>query len=51
MRYFAPEGFSEEKISIMKALGADVRRTPKVDGMIGEARKAKSYAKNTMRCI
>lgn len=42
---FAPEGFSEEKISIMKALGADVRRTPKVDGMIGAQEEAKSYAK------
>ncbi|MBU5272755.1 PLP-dependent cysteine synthase family protein [Staphylococcus caprae] len=41
---YAPEGFSEEKISIMKALGADVRRTRKADGMIGAQKEAKTYA-------
>ena len=51
MRYFCTGGLFREKISIMKALGADVRRTPKVDGMIGAQEEAKSYAKNTMRCI
>lgn len=32
---FAPEGFSEEKMNIMKALGAEVRRTPRSEGMLG----------------
>ena len=41
---FAPEGFSEEKISIMRALGADIKRTPKDEGMIGAQTKARSYA-------
>lgn len=41
---FAPEGFSEEKISIMMALGADVKRTPKDEGMIGAQQQAKAYA-------
>lgn len=41
---FAPEGFAEEKISIMKALGADVRRTPKAEGMTGAQQEALAYA-------
>lgn len=44
---FAPEGFSEEKISIMKALGAEVKRTPKTDGMIGAQQVARDYSKQT----
>ena len=41
MCYFAPEGFSEEKISIMRALGADIKRTPKDEGVIGAQTKSK----------
>ncbi|MBL3398664.1 MULTISPECIES: PLP-dependent cysteine synthase family protein [Staphylococcus] len=44
---FAPEGFSEEKISIMRALGADVKRTAKDEGMIGAQQVAKQYATDT----
>ncbi|MGJ1067619.1 PLP-dependent cysteine synthase family protein [Staphylococcus warneri] len=44
---FAPEGFSEEKISIMRALGADVKRTVKAEGMIGAQQVARQYAKDT----
>ncbi|WP_323703190.1 cysteine synthase family protein [Mammaliicoccus sp. Dog046] len=41
---YAPEHFSEEKMSIMRALGADVRRTPRSEGMIGAQQQAKAYA-------
>src|SRR5579863_6988624 len=30
-----PEGFSQEKVTLMEALGAEVVRTPKADGMTG----------------
>jgi cysteine synthase len=30
-----PEGFSQEKVTLMEALGAEVVRTPKADGMMG----------------
>ena len=38
---FVPERFSEEKVSIMKALGAKVTRTPDAEGMPGAIRQAK----------
>lgn len=38
---FVPERFSEEKVAIMKALGADVTRTPDAEGMLGAIRRAK----------
>ncbi|MEX6216460.1 PLP-dependent cysteine synthase family protein [Mammaliicoccus sciuri] len=41
---FAPEGFSEEKMNIMKALGAEVRRTPRSEGMLGARQQSQSYA-------
>ncbi len=41
---FAPEGFSEEKMNIMKALGAEVRRTPRSEGMLGARQQAQSYS-------
>ncbi|MFC0138009.1 cysteine synthase [Staphylococcus petrasii] len=44
---FAPEGFSEEKISIMRALGADIKRTPRKNGMIGAQQEARAYAEDT----
>ncbi|WP_154838188.1 PLP-dependent cysteine synthase family protein [Staphylococcus sp. Marseille-Q1834] len=43
---FAPEGFSEEKISIMRALGADIKRTPRENGMIGAQQEARAYAED-----
>jgi cysteine synthase A len=39
-----PERFSEEKIKIMRALGAEVTRTPDAEGMRGAIRKAKELA-------
>ncbi|MCC2088728.1 cysteine synthase family protein [Mammaliicoccus sciuri] len=41
---FAPEGFSEEKMNIMRALGAEVRRTPRSEGMLGARQQAQTYS-------
>jgi cysteine synthase len=41
-----PEGFSEEKVKIMRALGAEVYRTPDAEGMQGAIKKAKELAAN-----
>jgi cysteine synthase len=40
---FVPERFSEEKVAIMRALGADVTRTPDVEGMQGAIRRANEF--------
>lgn len=37
---FVPEGFSEEKAMIMRALGAEVIRTPEAEGMQGAINRA-----------
>jgi len=37
---FVPERFSEEKVAIMRALGAEVMRTPDAEGMQGAIRRA-----------
>lgn len=37
---FVPERFSEEKVVIMRALGAEVTRTPDSEGMLGAIRRA-----------
>jgi len=41
---FVPEHFSEEKVMIMRALGADVTRTPDAEGMQGAIHRAKELA-------
>jgi cysteine synthase A len=41
VKLFVPERFSEEKVTIMRALGAEVIRTPDADGMEGAIRRAK----------
>ena len=41
---FVPERFSEEKVMIMRALGAEVTRTPDAEGMEGAIRQAKELA-------
>ena len=41
MRLFVPENFSQEKVIIMRALGAEVERTPDEEGMQGAIRRAK----------
>ena len=42
--FFIPEGFSEEKAMIMRALGAEVRRTPEAQGMKGAIDQAKEFS-------
>jgi cysteine synthase A len=41
VKLFVPENFSLEKVTIMRALGADVVRTPDAEGMQGAIRRAK----------
>jgi cysteine synthase A len=41
---FVPEKFSQEKVKVMQALGADVRRTPEKEGMQGAIRRAREMA-------
>jgi cysteine synthase A len=41
VRLFVPEGFSQEKVIIMRALGAEVTRTPDAEGMKGAIQRAK----------
>ena len=42
VRLFVPEGFSEEKAILMRALGAEVVRTPEAEGMAGAIARAKA---------
>ncbi|PHK49925.1 PLP-dependent cysteine synthase family protein [Staphylococcus edaphicus] len=44
---FTPDGFSEEKIAIIKALGAEVIKTNQALGMAGAQRAAKDYESRT----
>jgi cysteine synthase A len=41
VKLFVPENFSQEKVIIMRALGAEVERTPDQEGMRGAIRRAK----------
>ncbi len=41
VKLFVPENFSQEKVIIMRALGAEVERTPDEEGMTGAIRRAK----------
>ena len=44
---FVPERFSEEKVTIMRALGAEVTRTPDTEGMQGAIRRANEFVGRT----
>jgi cysteine synthase A len=44
--FVVPEQFSEEKVKVMRALGAEVLRTPEADGMQGAIKKARELAAN-----
>lgn len=46
VKLFVPERFSEEKVKIMRALGAEVTRTPDAEGMQGAIRQAKELVAN-----
>ena len=46
VKLFLPEGFSEEKALIMRALGAEVTRTPEAEGMQGAIERARELAAN-----
>jgi cysteine synthase A len=43
VKLFVPENFSQEKVTIMRALGAEVDRTPDAEGMQGAIRRAKDF--------
>lgn len=43
VRLFVPETFSEEKVVIMRALGAEVIRTPDEEGMQGAIKRAREF--------
>ncbi|HKW27636.1 MAG TPA: cysteine synthase A [Terriglobales bacterium] len=44
---FVPQHFSEEKVMLMRALGAEVTRTPDAEGMEGAIRRAREMAAQT----
>src|ERR1035437_8502410 len=46
VRLFVPERFSEEKVIIMRALGAEVTRTPEAEGMQGAIQRANELLTN-----
>jgi cysteine synthase len=48
---FVPEKFSEEKVMIMRALGAEVVRTPEDEGMSGAISRANELVASTHRAF
>jgi cysteine synthase A len=42
--FFVPQRMSEEKVKIMRALGAEVTRTPDDEGMAGAIQRAEEFA-------
>jgi cysteine synthase len=44
--FAVPEKFSAEKVTLMKALGAEILRTPEAEGMEGARRKARELLEN-----
>jgi cysteine synthase A len=44
---FVPKRFSKEKVMLMRALGAEVIRTPDAEGMEGAIRRANEFAART----
>ena len=51
VKLFVPENFSQEKVIIMRALGAEVERTPDGEGMQGAIRRAKELVARDQRAL
>jgi cysteine synthase A len=51
VKLFVPEKFSEEKVIIMRAMGAEVFRTPEADGMQGAINAAKALVASDPRAF
>jgi cysteine synthase A len=51
VKLFVPENFSQEKVTIMLALGAEVERTPDEEGMQGAIRRAKELVASDRRAF
>jgi cysteine synthase len=51
VKLFVPENFSQEKVLIMRALGAEVERTPDQEGMSGAIRRAKELVAHDKRAF
>jgi cysteine synthase len=51
VKLFVPENFSQEKVIIMRALGAEVERTPDAEGMQGAIRRAKELVAGDPRAF
>ena len=51
VKLFVPENFSQEKVTIMQALGAEVERTPDEEGMQGAIRRAKAVVAGDPRAF
>jgi cysteine synthase A len=51
VRLFVPENFSQEKVIIMRALGAEVTRTPDAEGMQGAINRAKELVASDPRAF
>jgi cysteine synthase len=51
VKLFVPENFSQEKVTIMLALGAEVERTPDEEGMQGAIRRAKELVATDRRAF
>lgn len=51
VQMFVPERFSEEKVIIMRALGAEVTRTPEAEGMKGAIQRAKDLLATDSRAF
>jgi len=51
VRLFVPENFSQEKVTIMQALGAEVTRTPDAEGMQGAIDRAKKVVASDPRAF
>jgi cysteine synthase A len=48
---FVPQKFSKEKVMLMRALGAEVTRTPDAEGMQGAIRRARELVDRTPNAI